>query len=244
MMETSPWKFCYLAWFAIFFLYVLKYVITGEVRLNLRFWYYLLLKYLVPKFCLIFDVQKSYQNKWKQRSSSKYFARFFNGRHAEMWIRILTVRVSNCYGSNDKISIPKVKIVLGETYLEYLVQFRGEFRTQWNIYDGAFLQSTFNRWLFLEKNSIVDGRLDSKVASGVLFGVCVISCRTIFQNMFQCSNTFWFQSFDFKGLFHLKSLKNGCRLNSCFYWVILFLSNFCGLKLKKQGKDECMTFKF
>lgn len=62
-------------------------------------------------------------------------------RQAEMWIRMLTVRVSDCYSPNDKVSIPsKIKTVLRETSLEYLVEFRGKFRTQWNVYDGAFLQ--------------------------------------------------------------------------------------------------------
>lgn len=62
-------------------------------------------------------------------------------RQAEMWIRMLTVRLSDCYGPNDKVSIPsKVKTVLRETSLEYLVEFRDKFRTQWNVYDGAFLQ--------------------------------------------------------------------------------------------------------
>ena len=54
---------------------------------------------------------------------------------------MLTVRVSGCYGPNDEVSIPsKVETVLRETSLEYLVEFRGKFRTQWNIFDGAFLQ--------------------------------------------------------------------------------------------------------
>ena len=51
---------------------------------------------------------------------------------------------------------------------QYSVVIRGIFRNQTNIYDGVFLRknlTAFGRYLFLQKSSIVDIRLDFKYTS-------------------------------------------------------------------------------
>ena len=42
--------------------------------------------------------------------------------------------------------------------------FRGLYVTQWNISDGAFIVKIVSRYVYSQKNSIVDARLGSKYA--------------------------------------------------------------------------------
>ena len=119
---------------------------------------------ITTKFIRTCIGSKTYQFRVNLRNSARFFL------YAEIFLVVYLVRFNT-----NKCHYDVLPLITGnatrsnppQLHFEHFNIFGGPHITQSNIYDGAFIAKTVNRYVYSQKSFILDARLGSKYASAL-----------------------------------------------------------------------------